>query len=318
MSTDTETKQTGLVNQDFDAEAKALIKNTLLPGCTDAQLQLFCMVCKRTNLDPFQHQITAFIQEDKYGNKKLVFVTTIDGYRIIAGRSNEYDGQEPPMWCGTDGVWKDIWLEDKPPYAAKVTVYRKDCKMPFTGIAKFSSFAKWYKAKDGTMCLKDTWKTMPDHMIAKVAEAHALRKGFPNDLSGLYTFDEIDVDEEKAKGKGVKEYKEAEVIPPAPKNDPKNDQKQAQDAQKPAEAPKPQPKQPLALENEIKTFLGILEFNGIPKEFAVEVLAEGELVKRGSKFEDIPEHLMKKMVSQKGTDKIIQMYEAKQKEGVQV
>ena len=91
------------------------------------------------------------------------------------------------MWCDESGRWVDVWLKPTPPAAAKVGVYRTGFREPCYGIALFSEYAA--KTKSGG--LTKFWATMPALMIAKVAEALALRKAFPQELSGLYTTEEM-------------------------------------------------------------------------------------------------------------------------------
>jgi hypothetical protein len=113
---------------------------------------------------------------------RFTIQASIDGLRIVAQRSNEYAGQAGPYWCGADGVWTDVWLQQTPPTAAKVGVMRKGFTEVLWAVAKFES----YNANS------PIWKKMPDLMIAKCAEALALRKAFPNDLSGIYTAEEME------------------------------------------------------------------------------------------------------------------------------
>lgn len=153
-----------------------LIKNQIAKGCTDDELKLFIQVCKKTKLDPFARQIYAV----KMGGKMSI-QTSIDGLRLIAERSQKYRGQVGPYWCGQDGDWKEVWLDGNPPAACKVGVLHADFKDPLYAVVRY-----WAFAQDNHM-----WKKMPDTMIAKVAESQALRKAFPQDLSGLYSTDEM-------------------------------------------------------------------------------------------------------------------------------
>jgi phage recombination protein Bet len=178
----------------------------------------FLQQCERTGLDPIARQIYAI----ERGGKWTIQVS-IDGMRLVAQRSRMYRGQSQPQW--TDGskarapmrdldgsiirdadgsivwteelVWSDVWTGEGYPVAARVSVFREDFDQPLTAVARWESYKvendEWRdNRKTGNKVLGATWAKMPDLMLAKVAEALALRKAFPMDLSGLYTEEEMD------------------------------------------------------------------------------------------------------------------------------
>jgi phage recombination protein Bet len=157
-------------------EQTQLISTTIAPGCSNDELRLFAYACQRTGLDPFSKQIYAI----KRGGK-MTIQAGIDGLRSIAERTGQLDGSMT-YWCGADGQWQDVWLDSKPPAAAKTIIHRKGCAHPFTATARFADF----NAGQGL------WSKMPSVMIAKCSEAQALRRAFPADLSGVYSTDEMD------------------------------------------------------------------------------------------------------------------------------
>lgn len=117
----------------------------------------------------------------------MTIQVSIDGLRVIAQRSGLYAGQEATLWCGRDGVWTDVWLDRSvPPSAAKVAVRVKDGAASVYTVTAVATTASYNPGGS------PLWAKMPDVMVAKCAEALALRKAFPHDLSGLYTSEEME------------------------------------------------------------------------------------------------------------------------------
>ncbi len=161
----------------FNPEQVSLIKKMIAPKATDDELKLFLYQAKRTGLDPLTRQIYCIHRYDKNVGQKMTIQTSIDGFRVVAERSGDYGGQDEPEFVEKDG--KII--------CCKIKVYK------FRGEQRYLAsvgVAYWdeYVPSPGQ---DHMWKKMPHVMISKVSEALALRKAFPQDLSGLYTTEEM-------------------------------------------------------------------------------------------------------------------------------
>jgi len=177
-----------LVVRSFSRDDIDTIKNTVALGASDPELSLFVEVCKSSGLNPFARQIYAIMRFNKKAGREVMTIqTSIDGLRVIAERSGKYRGQTLPVFYDKDGNEFEIWLNSEPPSACKIGVIRSDFDEPLFAVALWSSYVQTFK--DGNPSA--LWAKMPEVMIAKVAEALALRKAFPQDMSGLYTADEM-------------------------------------------------------------------------------------------------------------------------------
>lgn len=169
-----------------------LIKTQIAKNATPEEFDLFVMMARKTRLDPLMRQLYFMKYRDRKASEKngcrcgwnectcgktvyspATYITSIDGYRIIAHRTGDFAGVDEPTYQYDD---KNRMT------GCTIKVYRKSSERPFAANADFAEYNTG----------KQMWEKMPKTMIAKVAEALALRKAFPNDLSGIYTQEEMD------------------------------------------------------------------------------------------------------------------------------
>jgi hypothetical protein len=110
---------------------------------------------------------------------KLNFGAQLPGMRKAAAKHPDFGGLTEKRWCGKDGQWREVWLENIPASAAKVCAYHKGLKREVCEVAILNEV----KQGDGIV-----WGKMPNHMLGIRAEAFLLRAYFLN--VPLYTEDE--------------------------------------------------------------------------------------------------------------------------------
>lgn len=159
-----------------------LLKNTICKGSSDEEFKLFLHACQRTGLDPFMKQVYAVKRWDSRQKKEVMSIQTgIDGYRLIAERTGKYaPGKEPTY----------TYDAEKRLLSATAYVKKQTADGSWHEVAA-TAFYSEYCQRDKEGNPTRFWMTMAHNQLSKCAEALALRKAFPGDLSGIYTQEEM-------------------------------------------------------------------------------------------------------------------------------
>lgn len=155
-------------------EKQDLVLNTVAQGANATELAHFFHVAAHRGLDPLARQIYWVKRQGKG-----VIQVGIDGFRAIAHRTGQCAGSDEIEYGPKVGPGYPEW--------AKVTVY----KMVQGQRCPFVATARWDEYYPGD-AQGFQWKRMPFAMLGKCAEALALRKAFPESLSGMYAPEEMD------------------------------------------------------------------------------------------------------------------------------
>lgn len=171
---------------EYSREQIDLLKRTVCKGSTDDEFQLFAHVCKKSKLDPFAKQIHAVKRWSKAEGREVMSIQVgIDGYRLIAHRTNVCAGISDPSFTyrlNPETGEPTLQIE-----SASVIVK----KIVGGHVCEFKATAFWSEYYPGEK-MGYMWRQRPKGQLGKCAEALALRKAFPSELSGLYTNEEMD------------------------------------------------------------------------------------------------------------------------------
>lgn len=208
----------------FSPSQLSLIKRTVAKDTDTAEFDQFVAIAKHRGLNPLTKQICCLVfNKDDTARRQCAIFATIDGLRAIADRSGRYrpDEDEPEIHYAEElkGPHNPLGIE-----RAVVRIFTLTPNGEWrrvTGVAYWEEFApiknegadgfdwidtgevwedsgkpKKKKVPRGevvrTLDKSGNWARMPRVMIVKCAEAQALRRAFPEDLSGLYGEGEMD------------------------------------------------------------------------------------------------------------------------------
>ncbi len=172
-----------------------IIRNYLVNGngnVTDQEVAMFLNLCKFQKLNPFLREAYLI----KYGSQPATIATGKEAITKRAMRSPNYAGQQAGVVVLTeDGTLENrigsIVLEDETLVGGWAKVFVKGYEYPIEITVAFDE----YVGRKSSGEINSQWSKRPATMIRKVALVQALREAFPEDLAGMYSTEEMNVDD---------------------------------------------------------------------------------------------------------------------------
>lgn len=193
---DTHMPKQALVAATNDDELIRVLGNSLYPGARPESIRLVLAWCRATNRDPMKKpiHIVPMKVKDQATNRwewRDVLMPGIGTYRSDAAATGEYAGLDEAVY-GPD-VRADVdGCELTYPAWCTVTVKRLvgGQERSFSSGKEF--WLENYASGEGGKGVNYMWRKRPYAQLAKVAEAQALRKAFPDETGQTNTTDEME------------------------------------------------------------------------------------------------------------------------------
>lgn len=177
--------------------SKDIVKKYLVSGqadrVTDQEVVMFMQMCKYQNLNPFLREAYLI----KFGNSPATMVTGKDTFVKRAAKSKLCTGYEAGVIVQRD---RDIEyrkgaliLSNESLVGGWAKVYRKDWTVPLENTVSLDEYMRYTNSGKPM----NNWAKMPGTMIRKVALVQALREAIPEEFSGLYSPEEMPVDDSR-------------------------------------------------------------------------------------------------------------------------
>jgi phage recombination protein Bet len=184
----------------FTRDQRDLIKRTVAPDATDDELAMFLHVAAKSGLDPLQRQIWFVKRKQNVGTKdnprwedRVTIQAGVGGLEARAAREPDYEGMTYGVVCAKDDFQFDattsmVTKHTYNPFADRGAIMGAWCIVRRRGMLPFPAMVRFSEYNDERSFL---WKGKPAVMIEKVARSTALRRAYPEALSGIYAPEEL-------------------------------------------------------------------------------------------------------------------------------